>query len=115
MSTQPINFVRKHLPLALATLTLLATACGSSEASDDTVAPTSAAAASTTDAPDATEPAGTVAPTTELPADTQPPASLEGSIRIGYFGNVTHAPAVIGEEEGLFAQALGDGVDIEFV
>lgn len=42
--------------------------------------------------------------------DAQP----EGSLRLGYFANVTHAPAVIGEEEGLFAEALGDGVDIEY-
>ena len=26
-----------------------------------------------------------------------------------YFGNVTHAPALIGEEEGIFAEALGAG------
>jgi len=38
----------------------------------------------------------------------------EGTLRLGYFANVTHAPAVIGEEEGLFASALGDGVDVEY-
>lgn len=37
-----------------------------------------------------------------------------GTLRLGYFGNVTHAPAVIGEEQGLFADALGDGVKIEY-
>jgi len=37
-----------------------------------------------------------------------------GTLRLGYFGNVTHAPAVIGEERGLFAEALGDGVEIEY-
>lgn len=37
-----------------------------------------------------------------------------GSLRLGYFGNVTHAPAVIGEERGLFAKALGGGVKIEY-
>lgn len=41
--------------------------------------------------------------------------SDSGAIRIGYFGNVTHAPALIGEREGLFAAALGEGVDIEYV
>lgn len=39
---------------------------------------------------------------------------LTGSLRLGYFANVTHAPAVIGEEAGLFAGALGDGVDLEY-
>ena len=31
-----------------------------------------------------------------------------GSLKLGYFPNVTHAPAIIGIEEGLFAEALGD-------
>ncbi|WP_125613672.1 ABC transporter substrate-binding protein [Specibacter cremeus] len=29
------------------------------------------------------------------------------SLRLGYFGNVTHAPALVGLQEGLFAKALG--------
>ena len=29
-------------------------------------------------------------------------------VRLGYFANVTHAPALVGLEEGLFADALGD-------
>ena len=29
-------------------------------------------------------------------------------LRLGYFGNLTHAPAVIGVQEGLFADELGD-------
>lgn len=29
-------------------------------------------------------------------------------LRLGYFANVTHAPALVGLEEGLFAEALGD-------
>jgi sulfonate transport system substrate-binding protein len=37
-------------------------------------------------------------------ADTQP----SGTLRLGYFPNVTHAPAIIGVEEGIFADALGD-------
>ena len=49
------------------------------------------------------------------PAD-DPSAEGErtGTLRLGYFANVTHAPAVIGEEEGIFAGALGDGVEIEY-
>lgn len=41
-------------------------------------------------------------------------APSAGRLRLGYFGNVTHAPAVIGETRGLFAEALGDGVKIEY-
>ena len=29
-------------------------------------------------------------------------------VRLGYFANVTHAPALVGLEEGLFAESLGD-------
>ncbi|GAA5036472.1 ABC transporter substrate-binding protein [Microbacterium fluvii] len=41
------------------------------------------------------------------------PADLEGGtpaaeLRLGYFANVTHAPALIGLQEGIFEQALGD-------
>ncbi len=39
---------------------------------------------------------------------------LTGTLRLGYLANVTHAPAIIGEEEGIFAAALGEGVDIEY-
>jgi len=35
-----------------------------------------------------------------------------GELRLGYFANVTHAPALVGLEEGLFADALGDDVTI---
>jgi NitT/TauT family transport system substrate-binding protein len=37
-------------------------------------------------------------------ASTGPAAEL----RLGYFANVTHAPALVGLEEGLFADALGE-------
>jgi len=41
------------------------------------------------------------------------PADLDGGtaateLRLGYFANVTHAPALIGVAEGLFAEELGD-------
>jgi NitT/TauT family transport system substrate-binding protein len=42
-------------------------------------------------------------------ADGEP----SGTLRLGYFPNVTHAPAIIGVQEGLFEDALGDGVDLE--
>jgi len=34
-------------------------------------------------------------------------------VRLGYFPNVTHAPALVGVAQGTFAEALGDGVDLE--
>lgn len=42
------------------------------------------------------------------------PAGQARSLRLGYFPNVTHAPAVIGEEAGIFAEALGDDVELEY-
>lgn len=35
------------------------------------------------------------------------------TLRLGYFPNVTHAPAIIGDMEGLFADALGEDVTLE--
>jgi NitT/TauT family transport system substrate-binding protein len=35
------------------------------------------------------------------------------TLRLGYFPNVTHAPAIIGVEEGIFEAAVGDNVTIE--
>jgi NitT/TauT family transport system substrate-binding protein len=40
-------------------------------------------------------------------------AEPSGSLRLGYFPNVTHAPAIIGVQDGLFEEALGDGVELE--
>ncbi len=31
-----------------------------------------------------------------------------GTLRLGYFPNLTHAPAIVGVEKGLFAEALGE-------
>jgi len=43
------------------------------------------------------------------------PASEDGpmTIRLGYFPNLTHAPALVGLQNGLLAGQLGDGVAIE--
>jgi sulfonate transport system substrate-binding protein len=41
---------------------------------------------------------------TAATSDTGPAAEL----RLGYFANVTHAPALVGLEEGILADALGD-------
>ena len=34
------------------------------------------------------------------------------TLRLGYFPNVTHAPAIIGVEDGVFADALGENVEL---
>lgn len=34
------------------------------------------------------------------------------SVRLGYFPNLTHAPALVGVSKGYFAAALGDGVEL---
>lgn len=43
---------------------------------------------------------------------TESPAALEGTLNLGLFPNVTHAPALVGVGEGLFAAALGEAVDL---
>ena len=35
------------------------------------------------------------------------------TLRLGYFPNVTHAPAIVGVEDGILADALGSGVVLE--
>ena len=42
------------------------------------------------------------------PSDDQPL-----TLRLGYFPNLTHAPALVGIKKGLFASALGSSVTIE--
>jgi NitT/TauT family transport system substrate-binding protein len=44
-------------------------------------------------------------------AGSTPSAGPVTELRLGYFANVTHAPALVGLEEGLFQDALGD-VDV---
>ena len=69
--------------LALVLLIALAVACGSDGVADE--ATTSDGASSDVD-----------------------PVTL----RLGYFPNVTHAPAIIGVEDGVFAGALGENVEL---
>jgi NitT/TauT family transport system substrate-binding protein len=45
--------------------------------------------------------------------DTAETAGEPVVLRLGYFPNVTHAPAIIGVEDGLFDEALGDNVTLE--
>lgn len=37
----------------------------------------------------------------------------EGTLRLGYFPNITHATAIVGVESGIFAKVLGPGVTFE--
>ena len=37
----------------------------------------------------------------------EPNASVKTTVRLGYFPNITHAPAVVGVEKGFFQKALG--------
>ena len=87
-------------------------ACGSD---DDTSSTTDAAPADTaTDAPadtasdESTPPADTEAE----PTGSEAPAE-EVTLRLGYFPNVTHAPAIIGVDTGLFDDALGASTTLE--
>ncbi len=118
MTVRPTRARRRVLVAALtASLALLAAACGDDESSSDATdaavttvaAPTTAAATTEPASSDTTEAA---APTTAAPETTAAAESLEGTLNLGFFPNVTHAPALVGVEEGLFAEALGDGVEL---
>ncbi len=50
--------------------------------------------------------------TTSVTVADATPGALEGTVRLGFFANVTHAPALVGIAEGTFAAALGDGVSL---
>jgi NitT/TauT family transport system substrate-binding protein len=76
---------------ALAALALCAAACGSSSASSN---PTTA----TTTAPNAAASATTAAPSSGSGAPV--------AVRLGYFPNLTHAPALVGVAQGTFAKDL---------
>jgi NitT/TauT family transport system substrate-binding protein len=56
----------------------------------------------------ATNSDSTAAGETDTTASTEPV-----TLRLGYFANVTHSPAVVGLENGLFETALGDNVTLE--
>jgi NitT/TauT family transport system substrate-binding protein len=88
--------------LGLAAVAALA-ACGSSGSSS------SAATATPTPSP-ATTASGGAAPSSEA-AGTEAPVT--GTLRLGYFPNITHATALIGVAKGIFADKLGSGVKLE--
>jgi NitT/TauT family transport system substrate-binding protein len=41
------------------------------------------------------------------------PGQVSGTLRLGYFPNLTHAPALYGVEKGIFAKDLGTGVTLK--
>ena len=92
---------------ALLGLALVAAACGSdsddASGSADTTAAESAAAETTAAASDATAAA----------AETTAAEPLSGTVNLGFFPNVTHAPALVGVAENLFTDALGPDVDLK--
>ncbi|MBC7897926.1 MAG: ABC transporter substrate-binding protein, partial [Cytophagaceae bacterium] len=47
------------------------------------------------------------------PIEAAAPGSATGTLRLGYFPNITHATALVGVESGLFNEALGPGVTFE--
>jgi NitT/TauT family transport system substrate-binding protein len=49
-----------------------------------------------------------------IPASAAKKQSSEPvTLRLGYFPNVTHAPALVGVQTGIFEKALGDDVDLQ--
>ncbi len=103
---------RRHL---FAASTLLASlvlgACGSDGDS------TSATQAPGTQAPGTVAPGDSTAPGTDPPG-TQPvatdPVSTDPvTLRLGYFPNITHAPALVGVQDGIFEDALADNVTLK--
>jgi NitT/TauT family transport system substrate-binding protein len=100
---------RRLIPLALA-LVLAAAACGSDNSSGSSGAATTGAA---TTAAATTGAATTGAATTGAAATTATTSGEKVTLRLGYFPNITHATALVGVEEGIFADKLGPNVKLE--
>ena len=87
--------LRPLLPLALAAV-VLAAACGSDNSGGSSGAATTAAAGSA--------------------ASSAAPATTSGekvTLRLRYFPNITHATALVGVKQGIFAKDLGPNVDFK--
>jgi NitT/TauT family transport system substrate-binding protein len=97
---------RPRLAAGLIALSALAAGCGD----DDTSASPTASVAN--DAPDPTD---VPASSTETTPTTDAAETLEGTLNLGLFPNVTHAPALVGVEQAHFASALGDGVELNIL
>ena len=48
-----------------------------------------------------------------MPAAAAKQQSEPVTLRLGYFPNVTHAPALVGVQSGIFKKALGSNVDLQ--
>jgi NitT/TauT family transport system substrate-binding protein len=102
-------------PLALAAAALLAfsaAACGGDDDDAGEGATTEASGASGTDTT-AGAPADTDGSDTTAAGTDAEPSGEAATLRLAYFPNVTHAPAIIGVETGLFQEALGANVNLE--
>jgi NitT/TauT family transport system substrate-binding protein len=87
-------------------------ACGSSASKASPGSPGTAASSSSA----ATGSSSTAAAlSSAAPSSTTAASSSSGKVtlRLGYFANVTHAPALVGLEKGLFAQDLGADVTLK--
>jgi NitT/TauT family transport system substrate-binding protein len=100
----PSDLIGKLGKRLLLTVLLLALAAFGAACGDDDTSSTS-----DDSTPDST---GTSTETSEEATGTE---DLTGTIRLAYFPNITHAPAILAVQEGLFEAALGEGVDIEYV
>src|SRR4249920_282997 len=100
----PMRSRPAHRLLALATAgaLLFVAACGSDDdAQADQTQASGTTAQSTGSEPVATDP-GTTSAASSAPS-TEPTSSEPVTLRLGYFPNVTHAPALVGIKDGLFA------------
>ena len=98
---------------AMAGAIALTSACGSSSTAASSPAPAVAGSASPAAAAGSSAPiAGSAAPSAVGSAKSGAPGSAASTaaaaLRLGYFANVTHAPAVLGVADGTFAKALGN-------
>ncbi|HEX2909788.1 MAG TPA: ABC transporter substrate-binding protein [Chloroflexia bacterium] len=101
--TNFFSFTRLGLILSLLFIaTLLLSACGDNAS---TVAPASSTVASAVTAVATTASAGS-----NTTAASKP---LQGTLRLGFFPNLTHAQALVGIGNGTFARVLGSGVKLE--
>ncbi len=111
---------RRMVTCVLGVACLASSAIGAGAASKTTNAPTKGrakAAAATTKATSkptspTTKPTAPVTPAAVAPA-ASPIPKKGGNLRLGYFPNVTHAPAIAGVEGGFFTTALGPDVKLQ--
>ena len=97
------------IPLLAATLLFGAAACGSDDDASSDAAPSDSEAPAAA-SEDTTATVAETVPET-VPATEAPESDV--TLRLGYFPNVTHAPAIIGVDTGLFQEALGTTATLE--